>query len=149
MYTTCSKMCTKTCKRFFSANSQPSSVFTAQPQLMLGERATLHTGAKAQGAHWRKGNVAHESRQLHAKKPHAPSATPLYWRETYGAKLESDNQGEILCTYKKKMWSSLKERRRRRLIGRKRGRGEEGGGEGGGGEEGGEGGGGDDCPCGG
>ena len=36
-------------------------------------------------------------------------------------KLESGSQGGLLFTYKKKMWSSLKERRRRRLIGRQRG----------------------------
>ena len=36
-------------------------------------------------------------------------------------KLESGSQCELLFTYKKEMWSSLKERRRRRLIGRKRG----------------------------
>ena len=52
-------------------------------------------------------------------------------------KVESDNQGEILSTHKKKMWSSLKERRERRLIGRIRGGDGEGGGGGG------------NCPCGG
>ena len=34
------------CKCFFSANSQPSSVFAAKAPLMHGVRATLHTGAR-------------------------------------------------------------------------------------------------------
>ena len=143
MCTTCSKLCT-TCKRFFSANSQPSSVFTAQPQLMHGVRATLqNTGVLCESS------SSCTTSQLHNAAAHQGAARPLRHPFVVGgnetscckAKLESDNQGEILSSHKKNMWSSLKERRRRRLIGRRRERGEEG--------EGGEGEGGDDCPCGG
>ena len=167
MCTTCSKLCT-TCKRFFSANSQPSSVFTAQPQLMHGVRATLqntgvlcessccttsqlHKAAAHQGVLC-ESSCSYTTSQLHNAAAHQGAARPLRHPFVVGgnetscckAKLESDNQGEILSSHKKNMWSSLKERRRRRLIGRRRNRGEEGGGEGGG-----EGEGGDGCPCGG
>ena len=106
---------------------------------MHGVRATLQNSGvlcESRSAH----------QQLHKVAAHQGAARPLRHPFVLGgnetssckAKLESDNQGEILCTHKKNMWSSLKERRKRRLIGRKRGTGEEG--EEGEGGEGGEGG---------